>query len=128
MLRLLTNPYTLIVYAGLIIGAFFFGRSTGIDSQQAKQARANAKAIAAMEKARDAIDVLSGRLADAQGQQQTETREIFRESVKIVERQSRAPCVDSGAVELFDRARANANRQLAGASTEPATGASGNAP
>lgn len=98
---------------GLLIGAFFFGRSTGIDHQKAVYAKAEAKAVAAMEKGRLAIETVSSRLSEARRDQDTETRTIYHEATRIIERQSVAVCVDAAGVGLLDRARANANRTLA---------------
>lgn len=111
------NPYSWALGAavglGLLIGAFFFGRSTGIDHQKAVYAKAEAKAIAAMEKGRQAIETVSGQLATARRDQDTETRTIYHEATRIIERQSVAVCIDAGGIGLLDRARANANRTLA---------------
>jgi len=109
---------------GLLIGAFFFGRSTGIDHQKAIYAKAAAKAVAAMAKAQKAIDTVSGQLAEARRDQDTETRTIYHEATRIIERQSVAVCVDAAGVGLFDRARANANRTVASLPYDLPAGAS----
>jgi hypothetical protein len=125
-------PPWLIGAAGglaLLIAAFLFGRSTGIDHQKAVYAKAEAKAVAAMEKGRRAIDTVSGQLAEAQRDQSIETREIYHEATKIIERPVyRNICVDADGVRLLDRARANANRSFIGEPAGNTTGAASDAP
>lgn len=110
-------PYTWLFGAtaglALVGGAFMFGRSTGIDHQKAVYAKAEAKAVAAMEKGRLAIETVSSRLSEARRDQDTETRTIYHEATRIIERQSVAVCISSDGVQLLDRARANANRSIA---------------
>lgn len=109
---------------GLLSGGFFMGDSYGANRVIARNAKAEAKAIAAMEKGRKAIDTVSGALSEARRDQDTETRVIYHEATRIVERQSRAMCVDADGVRLFDTARASANRAFAFTPSHAATGAS----
>lgn len=97
----------------LVTGAYFYGDSNGANRVIARNAKAEAKAIAAMEKGRRAIDTVSGQLAEARHDQDTETRTIYHEATRIIERQSIAVCISSDGVQLLDKARANANRTLA---------------
>ena len=116
--------------AGLaaLIGAFFYGRSAGIDHERAIQAKAMVKATAVMRKAEDSIDVQAGLLAVAQRDQSTQFRTIYHEATRIIERQSKSVCVTSDGLILFDRARANANRTLARLPYDIPAGASADAP
>lgn len=112
----------------LVTGAYFYGDSNGANRVIARNAKAMTKATAAMEKGRRAVDAVSGKLAEAQRDQSTETRVIYHEATRIVERQSRAMCVDASGVGLFDRARTNANRAVASLPYDIPAGASSDAP
>ena len=112
----------------LVTGAYFYGDSNGANRVIARNVKAEAKAIAAMEKGRRAIDTVSGQLAEARRDQDTEIRTIYHEATRIIERQSVAMCVDAGGVGLFDRARTGANRPIASLPYDIPAGASANAP
>lgn len=133
MIKLLANPYALIG-AGLLFllavgGAYFQGRSDGKAQRDAASLKLMQKATVALNKARDAIDVVSGQHAAASAAQSTETREIYHESVQIIDRPVfRTVCGDADAVRLLDRAAANSNRGLTGISAQPTAGASADAP
>lgn len=133
MIKLLANPYALIG-AGLLFllavgGAYFQGRSDGRAVVNAQALRAMKKGLDALEARRVQIDALNSKLATAQTAQSTETREIFHESVKIVDRPVyRTTCGDSSAGGLFDRARANANRAPASEPAFTPAGAASHAP
>lgn len=99
-----------------LIGAFFYGRSTGIDHERAKYAKAMAKAAVALDKSRRAIDRVSGQLQEARNAQDNDFRVIQREVPTIISRPVyRNRCVDADGVSLLDRAVAAANRGLASA-------------
>lgn len=118
-----------VVGLGLLIGAFFYGRASGIDHQKAIYAKDAQKAVAAMLKAQNAIDTLNGRVADAQRDQSTETRVIHETATRIIERPVyRLVCVDSDGIGVLDRAASNANRTLAGEPLGSPSGASHDAP
>ena len=113
------NPYTLlggaVIGLAALIGAFFYGRSTGIDHQQAIDARAMRKAIVAIDKGRKAIDVLNVRVTEARNAQSTESDTIRHDAAPIILRPIyQSNCTDGDAGKLLDRAAANANRGLAG--------------
>lgn len=127
-MNLYSGALSAAVGLGLLIGAFFFGRSTGIDHQKAVYAKAEAKAVAAMEKGRAAIETVSGALGEARRDQDDETRIIYREAAPIIYRQSVAVCVDALGVGMLDRARANANRAIAFTPSHAPAGASTDAP
>jgi hypothetical protein len=133
MMKLLANPYTLIG-AGLLFllavsGSYLKGRSDGRAVVNAQAMRAMKKGLDALEVRRVQVDHLNGQLASAQSAQSTETREIFHESVKIIDRPVyRTICGDADAGRLFDRARTNANAQLAGEPAFTPARASSNAP
>lgn len=111
----------------LLAGAYAYGDSNGANRVIARNAKAEAKAVAAMEKGRLAIETVSSRLSEARRDQDTETRTIYHEATRIIERQSIAVCVDAAGVGLFDRARANANRPIARLPYDIPAGASADA-
>ena len=117
-MSLIPLPYRILAGAIALLlalaAAYGLGRTDGKAHCEAKQARANAKAVAVMEKARNAIDALSEDLAIAEEGQDTEAREIVRESVRIIEKQSVAPCLTADAAVMLRRAAANANREPPG--------------
>ncbi|KKC24443.1 hypothetical protein [Sphingomonas sp. SRS2] len=119
------NPWALLgagaIFVGSVTGAFFYGRSTGIDHQLAIEAKVMMKATAAIEKGRKAIDILNGRVTEARNAQSTESDTIRHDAAPIILRPIyRTPCVDADGVRLLDRAVANANRGLAGQSADDA--------
>lgn len=111
----------------LLGGAYAYGDSNGANRVIARNAKADAKAIAAMEKGRLAIETVSSRLSEARRDQDTETRTIYHEAIRIIERQSVAVCIDGDGVGLLDRARTNANRVLARLPYDIPAGASADA-
>jgi hypothetical protein len=113
----------------LLVGTFVFGRSTGIDHQKAVYAKAEAKAVAAMEKGRAAIETVSGQLATAQRDQSSQFRTIYNETTRIIERPVyHNVCVDGDGVRLLDNARSAANANFRRIPTGDAARASGDAP
>jgi hypothetical protein len=110
------NPYTLLGGAVggllLLIAAFFFGRSVGIDHQQAIDAKTMEKAVRAVKKTQDAIDQMTLTRASVENIRQETVREIYREIPKIIDRPVyRNICADVDGVRLIDRAASNANGQ-----------------
>lgn len=119
---LLGNPYIVMIGAALLLaslgGSYFKGRADGRAVVNAQTLRAMKKALDALELRRVQVDQINGRLAVAQTAHDTATREIYHESVKIIDRPVyHNVCVDADGVGLLDRARAAANADLAG---EPA--------
>lgn len=119
------NPWGLLggglIFVASVTGAFFYGRSTGIDHQLAINAKVMSKASAAIEKGRKAIDVLNGRVTEARNAQTTESDTIRHDAAPIILRPIyRTPCIDADGVRLLDRAVANANRGLASQSADDA--------
>lgn len=104
----LAGAVALIGSHGLV---YFKGRAAGAASVQAKYAVAIAKAQDAMRKAQGAMDRVAETGARAALAQQQETRNIYHETMRIIERPVyRAVCVDADGVGLLDRAAGNANR------------------
>lgn len=129
LLRYLPYIAGALALAGAVFGIHHHGYNAGKAHEQALQARANAKAVAAMEKARTAIDALNGQLAAAQTAQQTTFKEIYHESVKIIDRPVfQRICGDADAAKLFDRARAAANADPSGESAHATPGDASHAP
>ncbi len=99
------------------------GYVRGVAHVEARDAKAAARIAAAANRLRTADEAIAGAHAAASQTQQLETREIYHEAVRIVDRPIyRSLCIDADGGRLLDRARANANRDLAG---EPADGAGG---
>jgi hypothetical protein len=93
-----------------LIGAFFFGRSTGIDHQKAIDGKAMAQAIRAMKRTQDAIGKISAARATAENQRQEKVREIYRDVPIVIARPIyRNVCGDASGVSLLDRAADAAN-------------------
>lgn len=91
--------------------AYFKGRGDGSAAVQAKYSRAIGKAQEAMRKAQTRIDGIGAVAAVAAADQQQETRSIYHETLRVIERPIyRTVCVDADGVGLLDRAAANANR------------------
>lgn len=114
-------PY--LIAAALIAGAYVQGRSDG-RAVMASKALEQVKLVQiAADKSRIRIDGAVALLASAQSGQATEFREINRETIRVIDRPVyRVTCVDADGVGLLDRARAAANRDLAGASAFTAPG------
>ncbi len=126
----MTQVRLLIGIAGLLalIGAFFYGRSVGVDHQRAIQAKSVARAVEIMTRARDAMDNVSGYVAVAQVAQGQETRTIYETATQYVAGRTvyRNQCIDADGGILLDRAVANANREPAGTPAgDAAAGAEG---
>jgi len=97
----------------LLGGAYAYGDSNGANRVIARNAKAEAKAVAAMEKGRLAIETVSSRLSEARRDQDTQFRTIYHEATKIIERPVyRNICVDADGMRLLDRARETANANL----------------
>lgn len=117
MLKLLTNPYALLAGGLLLIaalaGAYFQGRADGRSIVAAKYLKRDILLRQRMDVMREDIDKVSGAYAAAARDQSTETRVIYNESVKIVERPVyKNICGDKSGAALLDRARINANRAV----------------
>lgn len=118
-------PYALAGVA--LIGAYLWidhrGYARGAAEIEARDAKAAARIEAAAVKLRAADQAIAARFGTSTTAQQIETREVYHEALKIVDRPIyRSVCVDADGSGLLDRARANADRPLAG---EPADGATG---
>lgn len=104
--------------------AYTYGDSNGANRVIARNAKAEAAAVVAMQKAQARIDAISSQLAEARRDQDTQFRTIYHEATKIIERPVyRNVCVDADGMRLLDRARETANANLG----QPAGDASGTA-
>ena len=128
-IRLIIGLAAALAWLASITGAFFYGRSAGIDHQKAVQAKAVAAAELKERTAAIAIDSVNGAAAAAQRDQSTIMRTIHAESIRVVEKPVyRSSCIDADGVQLLDRARAAANIDLASQSAGNAAGAAGDSP
>lgn len=110
------------------IGGFFYGTSVGAAQEQAAQRRADHAAQAVQERLQAQIDASAERSQSAEYARQTNVREIYHESQKVIERPVyRNVCIDADGVRLLDRAADIANgagiAASAGAAPGPAQGA-----
>lgn len=116
-------PYAL--GGAVLIGAFLWidhrGYARGVAHVQARDARAAARIEAARERLVAAFDRVAAAHAAGAQVQQTQVREIYDAATRIIDRPVyRSMCIDADGAGLLDRARASADRGLAG---EPASGA-----
>ncbi len=87
------------------------GRGDGAAHVEARYGRAIGKAQKAMRKAQTRLDGIGAAGAAAAADQQQETRSIYHETLRVIERPIyRTVCVDGDGVGLLDRAAVNANR------------------
>lgn len=110
------------------IGGFFYGTSVGAAQEQAAQKRADDAARAERDRLQGQIDASTERSQAAEYARQTNVREIYHESQKVIERPVyRNVCVDADGVGLLDRAASVANGESvpgpAGAAPGAAEGA-----
>lgn len=124
---------TALIGGGLLVlaalgGAYWQGRVDGGDAVSAKVVKSLERAEKARQRIAAAVDDVATRHAAASTAQATETREIYRETIRIVDRPVyRNQCADADGVQLLDRARANANRGLAGSADGGASAAASDA-
>ena len=122
-----------IVLAGALaasaagIGGFFYGTGVGAAQEQAAQKRADDAARAERDRLQGQIDASTERSQAAEYARQTNVREIYHESQKVIERPVyRNVCIDADGVGLLDRAASIANGEsvpgLAGTATGAAEG------
>lgn len=109
------------------IGGFFYGTSVGAAQEQAAQKRADDAARAERDRLQGQIDASTERNQAAEYARQTNVREIYHESRKVIERPVyRNVCIDADGVGLLDRAASIANgagiARPAGAATGAAEG------
>lgn len=89
---------------------YFIGRSDGRDIELAAQARADRAAATAERELQAVRDRLVRENRDAETHRQSNVREIYRETQKIVDRPVyRNVCIDSDGVRLLDQGVENAN-------------------
>lgn len=127
----MTAIRAIMAAAGLVvlIAAFLFGRATGIDHERARQAKVLAAAEAKVRAIEKQVSAVSAAAGAALRDQSTEQRTITNEVIRFVQRPDyRGQCIDPDGVGLLDRARAAANRELAGPSAGDAGTAAGDAP
>jgi len=92
------------------IGGFFYGTSVGAAQEQAAHKRADDAARAERDRLQGQIDASTERSQAAEYARQTNVREIYHESQKVIERPVyRNVCVDADGVGLLDRAADVAN-------------------
>ena len=97
----------------LLAASYAYGDSNGANRVIARNAKAEAAAVAEQRKAQARIEVISGQLAEARRDQDTQFRTIYHEATKIIERPVyRNICVDVDGLRLLDRARETANANL----------------
>ena len=112
----------------LLIAAFAFGRSTGIDHERARAAKQAARMAETARRMAAAADRVNGAAAIALRDQATEQRDIQHETIRIIDRPIyRSSCIDADGVGLLDRARAASNRGLAGEPADAPAGPAGDA-
>ncbi|GFE76252.1 hypothetical protein [Novosphingobium sp. TCA1] len=110
------------------IGGFFYGTSVGAAQEQAAQKRADDAARAERDRLQRQIDASTERSQAAEYARQSNVREIYHESQKVIDRPVyRNVCVDADGVSLLDRAADVANgkgiARPAGAAAGTAQGA-----
>lgn len=99
--------------AALLVGTFFLGDSMGANRVIARDAKANARIVAAGERLLRTAQAQDTKGAAAAVERQTIVREITREVPKIIDRTVyRAVCVDDDGVRLLNRAVAAANGEF----------------
>lgn len=104
----------------LIIGAFFYGVSTGKARERVAVQKQIDRAAKAARKAADDAQVIQERAAAQDVQRQTIVREIVREVPKIVDRPVyRNVCVDADGVGLLRRSVAAANGAVGASASGP---------
>ncbi|MES2173300.1 MAG: hypothetical protein V4523_05065 [Pseudomonadota bacterium] len=92
------------------IGGFLYGTGVGVAQEQAAQKRADDARNAATKKLQEQMDASSERHQTKEYARQSNVREIYHESQKIVDRPVyRNVCIDDDGVGLLDRAAATAN-------------------
>ncbi|WP_159977775.1 MULTISPECIES: hypothetical protein [unclassified Novosphingobium] len=108
------------------IGGFAYGVGVGATEERGAQARADAAAGKVRDELQARIDTSALRHQSAEYARQTNVREIYHESQKVIERPVyRNVCVDADGVGLLDRAAAIANGEgiVASAGTAPGAAA-----
>lgn len=127
------NPYAIGGAVAVLLasstGSYLLGRTHMANARDAKAFEQIQKIENARDAAVERVQIAAAIVAESQTQQAVEFREINRETVKIVDRPVyRNICADADGVQLLDRAAAAANRGLAGAPPDRASGASQDAP
>lgn len=106
------------------IGGFAYGVKVGSAQEQAAERRADAAAQAERDERQSQIDASAQQHQANEQTRQTNVREIYHESQKIIERPVyRTVCIDSDGVGLLDRAAAAANGEGFAPAAGPASGA-----
>ena len=106
------------------IGGFFYGTGVGAAQEQAAQKRADDVARAERDRLQGQIDASTERSQAAEYARQTNVREIYHESQKVIERPVyRNVCVDADGVGLLDRAASIANGESIPSPADTAPGA-----
>lgn len=127
-LNLLRRFWPYALGGAALIGAYLWidhrGYRRGAAHVEARDARAAMRIEAARERLVAAFDRVAGAHAVAIQRQRIETKEIYNDAMRIVDRPVyRAMCIDADGAGLLDRARASADRGLAGESAGGAAGA-----
>jgi hypothetical protein len=92
------------------IGGYIHGVGVGVAREQAAQKRADDARAAATKALQSQIDASTERHQASEYARQSNVREIYHESQKVIERPVyRSVCVDADGVGLLDRAAATAN-------------------
>lgn len=105
------------------IGGFFYGTRVGAAQEQAAQKRADDAARAERDKLQGQIDASTERSQAAEYARQSNVREIYHESQKVVERPVyHNVCIDVDGVGLLDRAADVANGKSVGLAAGAAAG------
>lgn len=99
--------------AALLGGTYFLGDSNGANRVIARDAKANARIVAAGERLLRSAQAQDTQGATAAVERQTIVREITREVPRIIDRTIyRSACVDGDGIGLLDRAVAAANGEF----------------
>lgn len=100
--------------AALLAGTFFLGDSTGANRVIARDAKANARIVAAGERMLRTAQAQDAKGATAAVERQTIVREITREVPRVIDRPiyRSAGCIDGDGIGLLDRAVAAANGEF----------------
>lgn len=118
------SPWLILAGVGALGASYVGGRMDGQKIEQAGQVRAERAAAKVRIELQGRIDASGTASAERETQRQSDVREIYRETEKIVERPVYAArCIDADGVRLLERAAALAN----GASIAPPAGGSGEA-
>ena len=128
MIALLRSAWPYLAGIALLVGTCLgidhHGYTRGYAAKNAEVVKAALRLAEKADQVRTTLDTLAGQAAAAQRDQQTSTKDIYHEAIRIVDRPVyRNLCVDADGVGLLDRAAAVANRGFAFSPPDRAAGA-----